>query len=178
MKITLITSVICCLSGMLSAQSALEKAFLTEMNAYRKKKNLSAGIYHPGVSTVAAYHCKYLVKCSEIGHSVHKDKGPHDEQFDIANHQERTFEQRTSMAKDLFIFGEISYPVFFADSSQTVQEIAREIVLGFSRSPGHNQLMITPTDPNQLLVGVSILPSKSDFNGHINYSVNVNFAYK
>lgn len=163
---------------MLHAQTALEKAFLSEMNAYRKKKNLPAGIYHSGISTVAAYHCKYLVKCLEIGHSVHKDKGPHDEQFDIANHQERTFEQRSGMAKDLFIFGEISYPVFFADTSQSVQEVAREIVLGFSRSPGHNELMITPSDPNRLLVGVSILPSKSDFNGHINYSVNVNFGYK
>jgi hypothetical protein len=178
MKKVLFIAIIGSLSGFFQAQTALEKAFLDEMNAYRKKKNIATGIYHSGVSSVAAYHCKYLVKCLEVGHSVSKDKGPHDEQFDIANHQERTFEQRTGMAKDLFIFGEISYPVFFADSSQSVQEVAREIVLGFSRSPGHNQLMITPTDPNQLLVGVSILPSKSDFNGHINYSVNVNFAYK
>ena len=163
---------------MLRAQTPLEKAFLTEMNAYRKKQNLAAGVYHPGVSSVAAYHCRYLVKCLEIGHSVHKDKGPHDEQVDIANHQERTFEQRASMAKDFFIFGEISYPVFFADSSQTIQEIAREIVMGFSRSPGHNELMITPADPNHLLVGVSILPSKSDYDGYTNYSVNVNFGYK
>ena len=143
MKKALFMAIFGWLSGNVQAQTALEKAFLDEMNAYRKKQGLAPGIYHAGVSSVTAYHCKYLVKCIEVGHSVSRDKGPHDEQFDIPNHTERTFAQRTGMLEGHFIFGEISYPIFFAESGQPVQEIAKEIVLGFSRSPGHNEIITT-----------------------------------
>ena len=160
------------------SQTTLETAFLTEMNAYRKTKQLQPGVNNTKVALVAASHCRYLVRCAGLNHSVHKDKNPHDEDFDIPDHLERTFEQRAAMQPSCSIFGEISYPIFYADNSLTIQQIARNIVEGFSRSPGHNEIMLTEIDkPVTLLVGVSILPCKSDLEGYKMYSVNVNFGF-
>ncbi len=161
-----------------NGQTSLESAFLSEMNAYRKKNQLKAGVYNTKVASVAAYHCRYLIRCIGLNHAVHGDKNPHDEEFNIPDHTERSFEQRASMQPSTHIFGEISYPVFYAENSLTTQQIAKNIVEGFSRSPGHNAIMLTPIDkPIGLIVGVSILPCKSDLEGYKMYSVNVNFGY-
>jgi hypothetical protein len=159
------------------AQTKLELEFLNQLNTYRKQYKLGPAKYDTTVSRVAAYHCGYMAKCERLGHSVHKDKLPHDEQFDIKDHMEMSFARRAGMAPNSNIWCEIQIASFHTQKGRTLAETARAMVMAFDSSPGHKEAMLYEDHPKITgTVGISIvLISKTEL--HELYSVNVDFGY-
>ena len=108
MKSIILLTVISFLNlGFIHAQSPLELEVVKQLNINRKKHGIKPVVYDVEISKVALYHTNYIKECHKVGHSVNKDKLPHDEQYDIKNYKELNFEQRVSMAPDKSIWGEI-----------------------------------------------------------------------
>lgn len=160
-----------------NAQTKLELEFLNQLNTYRRQHNLAPAKYDTAISRVAAYHCGYMAKCQRLGHDVHKDKLPHDEQFDIKDHKEMSFAKRAGMAPDRNIWCEIQIAQFSTQNGRTPAETARAMVMAFDSSPPHKEAMLYEDHPKITgTVGISIvLIKKTDI--HEVYSVNVDFGY-
>ena len=124
-----------------NAQSALETEFIKQLNVYRKQHKLGPVKYDSQVSQVARYHAKYLVQCSNLNHVVHYDKLPHDEQFDIKDHIELTFEQRSQMLPNINIWSEIQIAYYPIKNIATITEIANRMITAFDSSPKHKEIM-------------------------------------
>ena len=160
-----------------NAQTKLELEFLNQLNYYRKQHKLAPAKFDTAICRVALYHCDYMAKCQRLGHDVHKDKLPHDEQFDIKDHKEMSFAKRAGMSPDRNIWCEIQIASFHTQNGRKLAETARAMVMAFDSSPGHKEAMLYEDHPKITgTVGISIvLISKTDT--HEVYSVNVDFGY-
>ena len=163
----------------LFSHTEIEKELLNQLNLYRKKKGLETMSLNSKLSTVAFYHANYLEKCRFVGHIVHYDKLPHDEEFDISDHKELDFGERAAMYPDGNLYGEIQYQSFPIDSSASIVTLCKAIIDGFARSPGHNEIMMTDFEGDERfkpIVGISVVKVKSDLPRHNCYVVNIDFG--
>lgn len=162
------------------SQSALELEFVKQLNIYRKKHGLGPVKYDSGVSGVALYHSKYIKMCSSLGHFVHLDKLPHDEQFDLKDFKELNFEQRADMLPDKNIYAEITIPAMDARKNESIESIAKNIIASFDSSPKHKEIMLAEDAPAKFIdiVGVSIIRSVKDMGpDREEYIVNIDFGF-
>ena len=159
----------------------IERELLNQFNLYRSKKGLETMVLDSNLSSVALYHANYLAKCSSMGHIVHYDKLPHDEEFDISNHKELDADERAALYPDGNMYGEIQYQAFSIDSTDNIVTLCKSIINGFANSPAHNEIMMADFDGNEkfkLIVGISVIQVKSDIPGHCCYVVNIDFGVK
>ena len=173
--------VICILSLFVeksNAQSALETEFIKQLNVYRKQHKLGPVKYDSQVSQIARYHAKYLVQCSNLNHVVHYDKLPHDEQFDIQDHKELTFEQRSQMLPNKNIWGEIQIAHNLVNEKNSISEIVKSMIDSFDSSPKHKEIMLCEDLSSEFtnIVGVAIVKSEKIIGVYYFYSINVDFG--
>jgi hypothetical protein len=163
--------------GNLYSQTVLEKEVLHQLNIYRKQHGLNPVKIDSTVSSIALYHVNYLLECSKVNHSVHNDKLPHDEQFDIKGFTEKNFDQRAAMAPDKNIWGEISIPFMPVKSGLSLIEIAKSIIRSFDGSPKHKEIMLTGDNPKfPDIVGISVIKRVSNIPSYDEYAVNIDFG--
>ena len=163
----------------LFSHTEIEKELLNQLNLYRKKKGLETMSLNSKLSNVSFYHASYLAKCSSVGHVVHYDKLPHDEEFDISDHKELDTEERAAMYPDGNLYGEIQYQSFPIASSASIVTLCKAIIDGFASSPGHNEIMMTDFEGNERfkpIVGISVIKVKSNIPGYYCYVVNIDFG--
>ncbi len=163
----------------LFSHTEIEKELLNQLNLYRKKKGLETMSLNSKLSTVAFYHANYLAKCSSVGHVVHYDKLPHDEEFDISDHIELNADERAAMYPDVNMYGEIQYQVFPIETSASIVTLCKAIIDGFAGSPRHNEIMMTDFEGDERfkpIVGISVIKVKSKIPGYYEYVVNIDFG--
>lgn len=182
MKSVILLTVIFFLNlGFIHAQSPLELEVVKQLNIYRKKHRLGSVVYDAEISKVALYHANYIKQCASLGHFVHMDKMPHDEQFDLKDFKELNFEQRAEMFPDKNIYGEITIPLMDARKNESIESIAKNIILSFDGSPKHKEIMLSEdASPKFIdLVGVSVIKSVKDKDSKLEeYIVNIDFGVK
>ena len=162
------------------SQSVLELEFVKQLNIYRKNHGLGPVKYDAEVSNIALYHSNYINECKKVGHIVIKDKLPHDEQFDLNNFKELNFEQRADLAPNKNIYSEISIPANPVRKSESIESIAKGIILSFDGSPKHKEIMLAEDSPVKFIdvVGVSIIKCLKDLGeSYDEYIVNVDFGF-
>ena len=160
------------------SQSPLETEYFNQLNVYRKQHGLGPVKYNIEISGVARYHAKYLVQCSNLSHVVHNDIFPHDEQFDIKDHRELTFNQRIEMVPNKNIWGEIQIAHDLVNNSATNYQIAKDIIESFDKSPKHKEIMLCEDVSYEFtnIVGISIVKSEKKIGEDDVYSINVDFG--
>jgi hypothetical protein len=159
------------------SQSALEKEVLNQLNIYRKQHGLNPAKLDTTISKIARYHANYILECSKVNHSVNYDKLPHDEQFEIKGFVEKNFDQRSAMAPDKNIWGEIMIACMWIKSESSNIEIAKSIIKSFDGSPNHKAIMLESDDPKfPNIVGISIIKRVSSIPGDDHYVVNIDFG--
>lgn len=162
-----------------SNPTSLEKAVFNQLNIYRKEHGLKALAYDSVVTTVARYHSTYLSLAAHANHICHYDKEPHDEQFDLPNFKELSFNHRAEMAPEKGIFQEIQIQTNPLYSKQTTEDFAKQTIALFASSPPHNEAMLTEDDNRIIMyVGVGVTKHPSNGNTENHYAVNIDFGYK
>jgi len=176
-KIITLVALFFLITGISYSQSPLEKEVSNQLNIYRKQHGLNPAKLDTAISKIAQYHANYILECSKVNHLVHLDKLPHDEQFDIKEFVEKNFDQRSAMAPDKNIWGEISIPSMAVKSELSNIEIAKSIIKSFDGSPKHKAIMLesdNPKSPN--IVGISVIKKVSTIPGYDEYVVNIDFG--
>jgi hypothetical protein len=160
------------------SQSALETEFVKQLNVYRKQHGLGPVKYDAEVSKVALYHSDYMLKCSKAGHSVNSDKMPHDEQFDIKDFKELNFDKRAAMSPNKNIWGEIMIFSGYYKKNESIESIAKGIILSFDGSPKHKEIMLCEDmERFKNIIGVSILIKEGTLGPNFDeYTINVDFG--
>ena len=157
-------------TGIIYSQSQLEIEVVKQLNIYRKNHKLRPVVYDAEASKVALYHTNYIKECKKVGHSVNKDKLPHDEQYDIKNYKELNFEQ------DKSIWGEIMIASAMYNKATSIESIAKDIIKSFDSSPNHKGIMLQEIKFTTI-VGISIIKSGSDVGiDNEEYIINIDFG--
>jgi hypothetical protein len=164
--------------GSIYSQSQLELEVVKQLNIYRKKHNLGSVKYDSELSKVAEYHTKYIIECHKVNHAVHYEKNPHNEQFDLKNFKELSFEQRTLISPDRNMWGEIQMESASYLKNASIESIAKGIIASFAGSPKHNDIMLADDagGGGKHIVGLSIIKIDEPYGDYSIYSINIDFG--
>jgi len=160
------------------SQTALELEVVKQLNIYRKKHKLGPVKYDSVLSKVAEHHTKYIIECNKINHIVNQEKNPHDEQFDIKNFKELSFNQRTLISPDRNMWSEIMIAASLYSKDASIESIAKGIIASFAGSPKHNDIMLADDagGGGKDIVGLSIIKIDEPYGDYSIYSINIDFG--
>ena len=147
-------------SYILSAQTTLEKAVLTELNIYRKSHNLPSATLDLQVSKAAKYHTSWMVKSGVCSHFENVDV-PGFTEIDGPEERGKHF----GILNDIISFSEICNFSRSNDASSPIVErplsdveLAKDIIKRFYTSPEHNETMIQEINKGSILqVGIGVM---------------------
>jgi hypothetical protein len=197
-KIILFALTLICLESY--GQSPLEKAVLTELNAYRARlsktswrpkketKPVEIGVlckmkFDSQLSAMSKYHATYLKKCQEQFKDLDILLGHDEDKRDLSNFIEMDFEKRGENLRKLspnkFALGEIQFQTFsVAKGRFTESGIAKAIIEGFDRSDGHKDVMLMEYNEESEIpiVGISILTIENKDLKYLDYVIVIDFG--
>ena len=199
-KVTLLFILIY-LTHSIKAQSSLEIAILNELNSYRTKlsntqwKPKNAGsdydsnvgqlcnlAYDKDLSNTANYHAKYLSEITKLGLRNSSGEKAHNENIDLKNWIELSFDQRGNNLKKLNLkkelVGEIQIQQFSSPKGKKDKELAKKIISLFDGSDGHKEIMLFYFEEDLIkpIVGISVIVREDNDLNIIYYSVVIDFG--
>lgn len=184
-----------------NAQTSLETAVLTELNLYRsrlsntqwKPKNADSDydsnvgvlcklVQDKDLANIAKYHSEYLSKVSKLGLRNSSHEKAHDENIDIKDWVELSYDQRavkinrTNSNKELV--SEIQIQEFSAAKGTSDKELAKIIISAFDRSDAHKESMILQFEEDIVIpiVGISVAVREGQDSTKLYYSVVIDLG--
>jgi hypothetical protein len=183
------------------AQSSLETAVINELNSYRTKlsntqwkpKNADSDYdsnvgflcklaYDKDLSNTANYHAKYLSEVTKLGLRNSSGEKAHDENVNLKNWIELSFDQRDNNLKKLNLkkelVGEIQMQQFSSPKGIRDKELAKKIISSFDRSDGHKEIMLLYFEEDLIkpIVGISIIVREDKDLNILYHSVVIDFG--
>ena len=180
MKKLILYLLLAILSIRANAQTSLETAVFGELNAYRTKNGLCTLNVNKDLSSLAGYHCRYLVTLNEMG----QVDSSHDERIDVPNWRELTYDQReaefSKSDENNHFSGEVQLRSLSFLPGTSEKDIAKNIIQKFHDSPKHREIIRNEYDADYDLpiVGISVIKNLKQVAGYDVYTVVIDLGMK
>lgn len=183
------------------AQSSLESELLKELNLYRNKSSnkqwkpkkadsdydsnigvLCKFVYDKDLFNIANYHSNYLSEVTKLGLKNSYHEQAHNENVDIKNWDELSFNRRAEKIKLINfkkeLVSEIQIQQLTALKGTSDKELAKKIISVFDKSDDHKECMIHqyPEDIVIPIVGISVVVREGMDKTKLYYSVVIDFG--